>query len=143
MSWLGLADTPTSPNTPSIEQAAAVLMVEIMHADQHWDDVESAKIIQLLIDTFSFSSQEAQTLLAEAQASVENANDLYTFTRVVNEHFTLSQKESLIKSLWRVAYADQNLDRYEEHMIRKIAELLYVPHSRFIKAKLEAAEQPQ
>ncbi len=138
--WLGLSEVDEVLDTPSIEHAAAVLMVEIMHADHHWDDVEADKIIRLLKDAFQFTEQDARDTLTEAKNSVEEANDLYYFTRVVNEHYNMPQKEVLIKSLWKVAYADNEVDRYEEHMIRKVAELLYVPHSRFIKAKLDAVE---
>ncbi len=141
ISWLGLDEANETLSAPSIEHAAAVLMVEIMHADHHWDDVESDRIINLLIEAFQFTEQDARDTLTEAKNSVEQANDLYYFTRVVNEYYKMPQKEALIKSLWKVAYADNEVDRYEEHMIRKIAELLYVPHSRFIKAKLDAIEE--
>ena len=141
MNWLGLAENAADvSNTLSIEHAAVVLMVEIMHADHHWDDTEQDKIIQLITHAFHFTEADARTLLTEAQLSMEQANDLHYFTSVVNEHYKMPQKEALIKSLWKIAYADKQVDRYEEHMIRKIAELLYVPHSRFIKAKLDAVE---
>ncbi|MEE9351912.1 MAG: TerB family tellurite resistance protein [Thiotrichaceae bacterium] len=141
ISWLGLSEANETLSAPSIEHAATVLMVEIMHADHYWDDVEAEKIVSLLIGAFQFTEQDARDTLKEAQESVDKSNDLYYFTRVVNEHYKMPQKEALIKSLWKVAYADNEVDRYEEHMIRKIAELLYVPHSRFIKAKLDAIEE--
>ena len=106
MNWLGLADSQETAQTPSIEHAAAVLMVEIMRADDHWHDLEQDTIIELLGNTFAFSKEEAQALFNEARQSVEHANDLYYFTRVVNQHFSITQKEALIKNLWKVAYAD-------------------------------------
>ena len=60
------------------------------------------------------------------------------FTSLINSNYTLEQKVSLVECLWRIAYADETLHKYEEHLVRKIADLLYVPHSAFIAAKLSA-----
>jgi uncharacterized tellurite resistance protein B-like protein len=51
------------------------------------------------------------------------------------------EKNNIIENLWRVAYADSYIDKYEEYYIRKIADLLHISHSNYIKAKLEAAKQ--
>lgn len=121
----------------NIDHAAAVLMVEVMAADDEFGDVEADTIKQLLVDHFQMTESEAQQLLAESQQSHHEAHDLYDYTNVVNKHYKPAQKFELLKSLWKVAYADGSLDRYEEHMIRKLAELLHMPHTQFIKAKLE------
>jgi uncharacterized tellurite resistance protein B-like protein len=44
--------------------------------------------------------------------------------------------------LWQLAYADQTIDKFEEHLIRKLAELLHVPHKHFIQAKHSAKDRP-
>ena len=64
--------------------------------------------------------------------------DYYQFTTLINSNYTLEQKVSLVDRLWRIAYANETLHKYEEHLVRKIADLLYVPHSAFIAAKLSA-----
>ena len=40
---------------------------------------------------------------------------------------------------WKVAKADNVIDKYEEHRIRKLSELLYINHTEFIKAKINSS----
>ena len=62
---------------------------------------------------------------------------LHPFTSVVHDRFDAHEKVKLIECLWRVAFADGNVDKYEEHMLRRIAELLHISHRDFIRTKLE------
>ena len=77
-------------------------------------------------------------LLRDASDEVDQDTSLFDFTRVINDHYSASQKLELIESMWRVAYADGRLDKYEESLIRQVAELTYVSHSDYIRAKLAA-----
>ena len=135
--WFGL-DEPEQIEAIDINHAAAALMVEIMAADQQWDDLEADQIKTLLNAQLGITEQEAEELLNEAKEQQKKANDLYQFTSVINEHYSSNQKYQLLKQLWRVAYVDGQIDRYEEHMIRKLSELLHLAHSQFIRAKIEA-----
>lgn len=135
--WFGL-DEPEQIEVVNINHAAAALMVEIMAADHQWDDVEVAQIKALLNDQLNIDSTEADEILSYASEQQKTANDLYQFTSVINEHYGPDQKYQLLMQLWLVAFADGQVDRYEEHMIRKLADLLHLPHSKFIQAKIEA-----
>jgi uncharacterized tellurite resistance protein B-like protein len=79
-------------------------------------------------------------LLKVALAQNEDAVSLYPFVRLINDHFTAEQKRQIVEATWRVAFADRRLDKYEEAQIRKIADLLYVPHKDFIMTKLRVLE---
>jgi uncharacterized tellurite resistance protein B-like protein len=138
--WFGL-DEPEEIETHDIQHAAAALMVEVMVADHDWDDMEVDKIHELLIGNLNLTQAEAQEILGEAANKQQSANDLYQFTSVVNEHYDNDQKFELLKQLWIVAYADAQVDRYEEHMIRKLSDLLHLPHSQFIRAKILARDE--
>ena len=138
--WFGL-DEPEEVETHDIQHAAAALMVEVMVADHDWDDMEVEKIHELLIGNLNLTQAESQDILEEAANKQQSANDLYQFTSVVNEHYDNDQKFELLKQLWMVAYADAQVDRYEEHMIRKLADLLHLPHSQFIRAKILARDE--
>jgi uncharacterized tellurite resistance protein B-like protein len=83
---------------------------------------------------------EVHALVGSAQQRVEDATSLYEFTKVINAYCNLDQKLRLVGAMWTVAYADGNADKYEEHLIRNVAELLYVPHSNYIQCKLAARE---
>lgn len=117
------------------ELAAAALLVEIMNADDALTTAESESIKTILVETLLLSEDIAADLLVNAKQTVHEANDLFQFTEVINSTYSREEKVELIESLWKVAYSDQQLDKYEEHMIRRISELLYVDHSDFMKTK--------
>lgn len=124
--------------------AAAALLVEIMNADHQLDDSERDTIRKVLFETLFLTEDVASELLATAEAEVKDANDLFRFTDVINAEYSPAEKIQLIESLWKVAFSDNQLDKYEEHMIRRISDLLYVSHSDFMQAKHRArGEQPQ
>jgi uncharacterized tellurite resistance protein B-like protein len=120
-----------------VRLAAAALLVETARADFAQDGAEETTLAQLLIDTLALSRQEIDELIVLANDAADEATSLYEFTRVINDHYSAQQKLQLIESMWRVAYADGNLDKYEEHLIRRVAELTYVAHEDYIGCKLK------
>jgi uncharacterized tellurite resistance protein B-like protein len=118
--------------------AAAALLIETARADFTQDAAEEAALEALLCSTLQLDRREVKELVALAESRVNEATSLYEFTRVINDHYNAEQKLQLIDSMWAVAYADGNLDKYEEHLIRQVAELTYVPHQDYIRSKLEA-----
>lgn len=87
----------------------------------------------------ALSDEDLAELTAQAEQEVDHATSLYEFTRVVNDHCDPEQRIALIEAMWRVAYADGELHKYEEHIIRRTADLLYVAHSDFILSKHRAS----
>jgi len=126
--------------THSLHLATAALLVEMMHQDDAILEVEKQAILDALGDNFELNSEESSTLLALAEDEVKQATDYYQFTQLITEHFTQQQKIQVIELLWRVAYADGHLDSYEEHMVRRIADLISVPHQDFIRTKLNVQQ---
>ncbi len=118
--------------------AAAALLLEVAWADQDFADAELAIIEQQLKTQFALDDDELSALMAESRQAQENSVGLYRYTRIINEHWNEDRKYELVTALWRLALAENGLHRYEEHTIRKIAELLYLSHTRFIEAKLTA-----
>lgn len=125
--------------SPSVELAAAALMVEIAHADHEDDPREANAIVEIARQTLALEESEARQLLDDAKAHKDSATSLYEFTDLLNRNFDKAQKIRLVEDCWKVAFADGDIDRYEDHMIRRIAELLYVSHSDFIRAKLRVS----
>ncbi|MBT7437889.1 MAG: TerB family tellurite resistance protein [Cellvibrionales bacterium] len=115
--------------------AAASLMVEVMVIDQETSDKELTKIKGILESQFELKDHEIQKLLELARQEVKDATSLYQFTRLINDHFDYQKKKELIGSLWHIAFADDVLDKHEEAIIRRIADLIYISHSDFIKTK--------
>ena len=120
----------------SLALASAALLVEIMRADHEIDDIEKHTLVVALQRSLELSLEEATHLMQEAIELTDASNDLQQFTKVIHSQCDAGEKFTLLSNLWRVAYASDGLDKYEEHMIRRISELLYIPHSDFIRAKL-------
>lgn len=118
-----------------LQMAAAALMVEMLHVDQQVTTEENEKIRHILRQRFNLDSMEIESLIDLAQQEKREATDYYAFTSLINEHYTQQQKIGLVEDLWRLAYADNELDKYEEHLLRRLAELLHVPHRDFIRTK--------
>ena len=124
----------------TVELATAALMVEISLADHHIHEEEQRTIKQLLGDSFNIDGDEIDTLVKLAEEEVDHAVSLYEFTRLLNETLSIPEKITIIENLWHVAYADSVIDKYEEYYIRKVADLLYISHTDYIKSKLKAAK---
>ncbi|MFT5351000.1 MAG: putative tellurite resistance protein B-like protein, partial [Gammaproteobacteria bacterium] len=136
-----LADKAVIEATPTktIEFAAAVLMFEISRADSSVDDEERKVIDNALLNHFNMSKTETEELLLLAEKEVDHSVSLHEFTRAINESLSQEDKIKIVELLWRVAFADAVLDKYEEYFIRKIADLLYVSHKDYIQSKHRAA----
>ena len=120
--------------------AAAALLVEVVRSDHEIGAAERAAVIDSAGRKFGLDAAESRTLVELAEAEAKDAHDLYQFTSLINASFTAAQKAQLVEELWRVAWADDVLHHYEEHVIRKVADLIHVPHSAFIAAKLRVQD---
>ena len=124
----------------SLNNACAALLVEIAFADKDFDETEKQALKQALIQTYDISESEIQDIIEDAETTVDESTSLYGYTRIVNDEFGYEDKLNLLKNLWKVAYADGYLDKYEEHIIRKISDLIHISHSDYINIKLEIRE---
>jgi uncharacterized tellurite resistance protein B-like protein len=125
----------------ALQLATSALLFEMMRMDDEHHEAEHAMIREIIGRKFSLSNSETEQLLLLAEQEATQSTDYHQFTQLINRGFSLEQKIKVVEHLWLVAYADGQLDRYEEHLVRKIAELLYVPHRAFIAAKHRAAAQ--
>ena len=131
---------PTIDDKTSIK-ACVALLLETSMADEILDESELMALKNTLQKDFQINEDEIDELIDLAKENVEDSTSLYEFTRDINDNFDAAERVKLIESMWKIAYADGNIDKYEEHIIRKVSNLIYVAHSDFIKAKLSAKEQ--
>jgi len=123
--------------------AAAALLLEMAHMDDAMTPLEQAAIVAAVRERFGLSAEEAEELIACAQEEREQATDYHQFTTLINAHYDADRRAALVEQLWQVAYADQALCKHEEYLVRKVANLLHVPHATFIAAKHRVmANQP-
>ncbi|HEY8905132.1 MAG TPA: TerB family tellurite resistance protein, partial [Rhodoferax sp.] len=126
-----------------LQLATAVLLVDVMRSDAQVSAVERSVTLQTLRSRFALSDDELARLVAQAEATAQRANDYFTFTSAMNDHFTQPQKIQVVEYMWQVAYADGHIDANENHLISKIAGLLHVTHGDYIAAKMRAKEGAQ
>ena len=130
-----------SEPTYTVELATAALLSEIVNVDNEVTDSERSEYEKQLRKHVNIDEQAMSLLLERGQETADDSIDLVRFTQVLNKHCSADEKTDVIKSLWAIAYADESLAPLEESTIRQIADLLYVPHSQFIKTKLGVAER--
>ena len=131
----------TAPDPADRQQLAlASLLVEMARADFDESQDEHNQIIDLLATHFELSSAEALELLNRARDANNNAICLFDFTRALHASLDATQKLEVIRLLWQVALADTKLDKYEDYLVRKVADLLYVSHSDVIRLKHEVVD---
>ena len=99
--------------------------------------IEKTSLKLTLMETYAIEEADIDEIIKDAENTVAESTSLYGYTRIVNDEFEYDDKLSLLKNLWKVAYADGNLDKYEEHLIRKISDLIHISHSDYINIKLE------
>jgi len=133
-----------TPSEHELQLATAVLLVEVMRSDANLEEAEKTVILSALCDKFALSSEESLQLFELAQHRAEQAFDFQHFTSRLNKGYSSGQKVRIVEYLWRVAYADGHLSEHENHLMRKIADLLYISHGDYIAAKerAKAAERP-
>lgn len=124
----------------ALRLATAALLFEMARQDETIRPEELDAVADAVKRKFGLPETETEELMALAAEEVRESTDYYQFTSLINERFSPEQKVRVIEHLWEVAWADGGVDRYEEHMVRKIAELLYVPHKDFIAAKLRITD---
>ena len=115
--------------------ATDALMIEMMLDDGEVHEMEEKILIKNLKSTFKLEDNETLELFNLAHAEVKEAVDYHQFTTLIAKNFTQDQKIKVIENLWAIAYTDEDLDQFEELMVRRIADLIYVTHSEFMQAK--------
>ena len=119
------------------ELAYASLLIEVIKSDDHFDQREHDELLNILDTKLSIDEKALGELSELAQKKSDESTSLYEFTREINDKYQYEEKVQLIEDLWRIAYSDERIDKYEDYVIRKVADLIYVTHSDFIKSKLK------
>ena len=119
-----------------INLAAAIILIEVSYSDFEIKDVEIEKIIKFFEKDLNLSKEKSIWLNNEAQKLHADTNCLRKYVKLINENYNKEEKMRLINIAWKIARADNEVDKYEEHRIRKISELLYLNHADFIKEKI-------
>lgn len=124
-----------------IQLASAVLLIEAARADHQQDREEMRTVERLLRNHFNLTPEETSALTRMASEQVDHLIALQSFTRQLTDALDEQERGALVGMLWEVIYADGRVDRWEEHLVRRVADLLYVTHAEFIRQKLNAEQK--
>ncbi|MCO4798592.1 MAG: TerB family tellurite resistance protein [Colwelliaceae bacterium] len=127
--------TTTETIELSVEMACTVLLCEVMKADGHLDESEQALLTTMISEQFSLEPNEVTELIQQAIELSEHAIDFHQFTSKINKHYTPQEKAKIVTLLWKLAIADGEVASIEEHIIRRISDLLHLSHAQYIDAK--------
>jgi uncharacterized tellurite resistance protein B-like protein len=122
----------------ALRLATAVLLVEVMRSDAELHRDERLAVVAALRAQFTLANDEIERLVELAELEARDAHDFHSFTSRINDSFDHAQKTRVIELMWRVAYADGSLGAHEQHVMRRIADLLHVPHGAYVNAKIRA-----
>jgi len=129
---------PVKPSAHQLAVAATALMVQLSRVDNDEDERELKIIVDCAVDAHQVTREEAEEILADALEHADDATSLYEFTGQINDTLDQAEKQSLLTSIWQVALADGRIDKYEEHLIRRMADLLHLNHREYIQARHQA-----
>ncbi len=135
-----MSESQSSISEHDLKTAVAALLIEVMRADDELQDDEQQTLNETLKKYFSLTDEAVEELIDGASQSLDDAIDYFQFSKQINAQCSAEQRIDIIELLWRLAYADGNLDKHEEMVIRRVASLLYVTHEDFIAAKLAATK---
>ena len=127
------------PDEHALPRAAAVLLLELAAADAGIDDSERRVIERAMVERFELGEDEVRELMQEAGRRQHESHSLHEFTHQLRTQLEPAARAELVEWLWKVGFADGRLDRHEEHLVRRLADLLGVPHREFIRRKHRAA----
>jgi uncharacterized tellurite resistance protein B-like protein len=117
--------------------AVCALLVEMAHIDETFTPAEMETILAILKDKYGLSQEHAYALITEAENELKESVDLWQFAKVINENYSIPKRIELIEMLWRIVFVDAQMDKYEHHLMDKLAKILRLTHDQLIAAKLK------
>ena len=133
-----LTETQQENSDHQLQLATIALFIEMMVQDGSEHKNEKEAVNKAIQSCFKIPTHKIDELFLLAEEELKQSADYFQFTQLINKNFNQPQKIKIIENLWLIAFSDSQLDDLEEHMVRKIAELIHVPHMQFIKAKHRA-----
>ena len=131
-------DDAAARREDAIRSATAVLMVDVARADYVFEDSEFDSVLRLVQSHFELSAEEAAALVNAADEEAERLTSLHEFTQLLHSNLDEREKARIVFLLWKIAYADGRLDKYEDALVLKISDLLHVSRGAVMRLKHEA-----
>ncbi len=136
----GPAQENEADREEAIRLSTAVLMADVARADYEFDEDEFSMLLDLVQLHFGLSAEDATQLANEASEVAEDLVSLHDFTQLLHNSLSHDEKAEVVALLWRIAYADGRLDKFEDSLVLKISDLLHVSRGKVMQLKHDAKE---
>lgn len=123
-------------STDKVAVATCALLLEMAHSDDEFSEIEENEIKRIMKSEFELSENKVDEIIELSNEERKESLDLWQFTNLINEKFSKQEKIDVIEYIWRVVYADDKVDKYEEYLVRRLSGLLNIDHKDMIDAKL-------
>lgn len=120
-----------------IRIATCALLLEMSNIDGEFSALERENIISILKRDFDLSDEHAKKLLEASNKELKGSIDLWQFTNLINQNYSIKEKIRVVETVWDIVYADGKLDKHEDYLVHKLATLLRLTHKQLIEAKLK------
>jgi uncharacterized tellurite resistance protein B-like protein len=131
----------TTGKNNNVAIATCALLLEMAHTDEEFSDIEKSEIKKIMQKEFDLSGETLSQILELSEEDRQQSLDLWQFTNLINQNYTKEQKINVIENVWRVVFADEKVDKYEEYLVRKLSYLLNLDHKDMITAKLKIKDE--
>jgi uncharacterized tellurite resistance protein B-like protein len=119
-----------------LQIATCAIFLEMAKSDDNYTEEECQEIVSIMQKTFNLEEKYADELIDLAKSRLTQSISIYEFTGIINNNFSSEEKFELMKNLWRLIYTDRKLDKYEDHLVKKLGTMLHLEHREVIAAKL-------
>ena len=117
--------------------ASTCLLLSIADADNNIDDKELSIIDEIIQDFFDVNKEDTNTIINNAKKSLIESTDYFSYGKILNESFSITDKVDFLSCIFEVAYSDGEYHYLEEHMIKKIANILHIENKDLVNVKMD------
>ena len=118
-----------------IELTAAVLAYEVARSDGEVSDTELNVLMEEIGIISKKVGKDQSEILKIIEIYSKDSVSFYEFIHDINQNYSKEEKISLLKFVWKIAYADGQLDVNEEKLIRRLADLIKIKDIEVLKLK--------
>jgi uncharacterized tellurite resistance protein B-like protein len=129
--------SPEKDDFERIQIATCIILLEVAKSDDEFSSIEKTTLTAIMKKKFDLSAEAAEELLKIADKKREESIDIWQFTNLINQNYNPEEKKQIVEAAWKIIYADEKLDKYEDHFVHKLARLLQLKHTDLIEAKLK------
>ena len=117
--------------------ASTCLLLSIADADNNIDDKELSIIDEIIQDFFNVNKEDTNAIINNAKKSLIESTDYFSYGKILNESFSITDKVDFLSCIFEVAYSDGEYHYLEEHMIKKIANILHIENKDLVDVKMD------